>query len=324
VEHFAIIFLVFGIITLYLLSLASQPVFVEDYSDLSKYEGETVIIEGIVIDFDETCRGEGILTVLEPDDLESTLKIFIENNGRNFSIGNIIRAKGSVLKISEHVYQLVAMNDKDIENIGHWHSPQLSIPEIAHRLEHHPEEFKHLPVGITGYLKYEPRIPATSLRISEDPLNGFYTVKVDIPLSAQIYTDLHKGDLVSINVTIEYNENNFEYKLILKNITLLKQYGEWVVTLDEIQDAPFVYEGAKINTSGYIFNYESYYNYILLMDSPSDGRWDSNCSLWVDITGLNLTNVHLEKDYFVGIRGILYYDPQYFDYAIKAEEIFVG
>ena len=63
--------------------------------------------------------------------------------------------------------------------------------------------------------------------------------------------------------------------------------------------------------------------YILIFDSPSDLRSMANSSIWVDISGLNLTNTIIQDDYFVSIRGALYYDPQYIDYAIKAIEIVV-
>ncbi len=313
-------------IILYFLSLAAKPIFISDYSKLGDYEGETVIVDGIIIDIDTTSRNEGILTVLEPDDMESTLKIFVENNGRNFSIGDKIQVKGSVLKINEGFYELMVINDKDIELTGHWYNYKLSIPELAHRLEVQPEEFKYLPVQVSGYIKYEPRIPITSIRLSEDPGDGIYNVKVDIPdpnLLEQLSVDLHKGDLVSLNVSVDYNENNFEYKLILKNITLLRSYGEWFITLSELQEAPFMFEGATINTSGYIFDFEPNYNFILLLDTPSIGRWDTNCSIWVDVTGLDLTSVHLDDNYFISLTGPLYYDPQYLDYALKAEELFI-
>ncbi len=323
VEHFAIIFLVIGMIVLYILSLASEPVFVEDYSELGRYEGKIVIIEGIVIDSDPTSRGELILTVLEPDDLESTLKIFIESCGGNFSIGDIIQAKGSVLRISDEFLELVVVNEKDIEIIGHWHHYRLSIPELAHRLEHQPGEFKYLPVEVTGYLKYEPRQPVTSLRLTEHPTDGFYTVKVDINDQIRSTAGLHKGDLVSLNVSMEYNENNFEYKLILKNLTLLEHYGEWQVTFGEVMEAPFVYEGATLNISGYVNDHETYYNYIVLFDTPTDYRSASNSSIWCDISGLNLTGITLQDDYYITIRGTLYYDPQYMDYAIKAEQLYL-
>ena len=85
VEHLAIMFLVIGLIVLYFMSLASQPIFIKDYSELDNYEGETVIIKGIVLDYDSTKYGGAYLIVLEPDDLESTLKIFIETYGGNFA-----------------------------------------------------------------------------------------------------------------------------------------------------------------------------------------------------------------------------------------------
>jgi hypothetical protein len=305
------------------MSLASEPVHVRDYSELEDFEGETVVIDGIIIDTDTTSRGETMLTVLEPHDLESTLKVFAESCQKNFSIGDKVQAKGSVLKINDDFLELVVINDKDIKITGHWQHYSLSIPELAHRLEHQPVEFKYLPVQISGYIKYEPRKPITSLRLAEDPGNGIYNVKVDVPDERLIKDELHKGDLVSLNVSIEYNENNFEYKLILKNITLLCQHGEWYVTLTEIQDLPYVFEGALINTSGYVYDYEYYYNYLLLLDSPSGHREDSNCSIWVDISELDLTGVRLEENYFISIKGILYYDPQYFDYAIKPERLFI-
>jgi hypothetical protein len=323
IEHFAFIFLIFGIIILYFLSLAGKPEVVSDYSELEDLEGETVVLKGIIIDQDSTSRGELILTILEPNDLESTTKIFIENSNENFTIGDQVQAKGSVLKINDDLYELVVMNEKDIKKIGHWYHYRLTIPELAHRLECTPGEFAYLPVEVSGYIKYEPRMPINSLRLSEDPEDGLYNVKIDVPSEKLITGDFHKGDLVSLNVSVEYNENNFEYKLILKNITLLKPYGEWFVTLSELQEAPFVFEGATINTSGYVYHYETSYNYILLLDTPSTGRWDTNCSIWVDITNLELTHVSLEDNYFISLSGALYYDPQYLDYALMAEELFI-
>ena len=148
--------------------------------------------------------------------------------------------------------------------------------------------------------------------------------QVDVPEFNQLDVELHKGDLVSLNVSIEYNENNFEYKLTLINITLINSYGEWIVTLTDLMDAPFVFENAQINIDGYIHNYESYYNYILLFDLPATQRSSANTSLWVDISGLNITSGFLQDDYYVSVQGSLYYDPQYFDYAIKATEIIPG
>jgi hypothetical protein len=221
------------------------------------------------------------------------------------------------------MFELIVVNEKDIEKTGHWHHYKLSIPELAHRLEYQPDEFLHLPVEVTGFIKYEPRNPTSSLTLSEDPCNGFYSVKVELPVGTEFASELHKGDLVSLNVSVEYNENNFEYKLVLKSLELLEPYGDWCLTLTELQDAPFIFEGATINTSGYIYDYEPYYNYILLLDTPSTGRWDANCSIWVDITGLELENTHLDDNYFVLLTGALYYDPQYLDYALKAERLII-
>ncbi len=324
VEHFAILFLVFGILVLYLLSLGSNPEFVEDYSKLEDYEGKTVITKGIVIDHDTTARAETILTLLEPDDLESTLKIFIEDSTQEFTIGDIVQAKGSVLRINDEFLELAVVNEKDIKLTGHWHNYRLSIPELAHRLAQTPSEFKYLPVSITGYLKYEPRVPITTLRLTEHPNEGMYTVKVEVPSPEQISAELHKGDLVSMNVTLDYNENNFEYKLISKNLTLLKEYGDWQVTLAELMEQPYVFEGAQLNITGYVHEYKPYYNYIIIFDTPTAWRSSANSSLWIDISGLNTTGSLLQDDYFVSVQGRLYYDPQYFDYAIKATEITPG
>jgi hypothetical protein len=321
IEHFAIIFLIIGIIVLYLLSLGSEPEFVADYSKLGDHDGDIIITKGIVIDYDDTSRGETILTVLEPDDLESTLKIFIETGTDRFTVGDIIQAKGSVLRLDEDFLELVVVNDKDVKIVGHWYNYHLSIPELAHRLEQNPSEFQYLPVEITGYLKYEPRTPVSSIRLTEHPVTGMYTVKVDIPEPEQLKTDLHKGDLISLNVSLDYNENNFEYKLISKNVTLLKSYGDWEVTLQELMKAPFAFEGAVVRVDGYIHEYKSYYNYIVIFDSPTGWRSEANASIWVDISGINLTGIILHDDYHVSITGILYYDPQYFDYAIMAVEL---
>jgi len=309
IEHFAMLFLAIGIIILYVLSLSSKPEFISDYSDLENYEGKIVVTEGIVIDYDETSRGETMVTVLEPDDLESTLKVFIESCDHNFSIGDKIQVTGSVLKLNDGFYELIVINDKDIQKTGHWHHYRLSIPELAHRLEHNPNEFKYLPVEIFGYLKYEPRQPITKLRLSEDPNNGMYEVSVEVANGYQLGCSLHKGDLVSLNVSLEYNENKFEYKLILKNLTLLQEFGEWSIDLSELMAAPFVYEGACVNISGFINYYESHFNYVLLYDTPSTERWSANSSIWMDISNINGTEINLQNDYFITIKGSLYYDP---------------
>jgi hypothetical protein len=321
IEHFAIIFLTLGIIVLYLLSIGSDPIFVENYSELDKYEGKIVITKGIVIDHDTTSRGETVLTLLEPQDLESTLKIFIESCSRDFTVGDVVQVKGSILRINDNFLELIVINEKDIKVTGHWYNYRLSIPELAHRLEQNPMEFKYLPVEVTGYIKYEPRMPLTSLRLTEHPTDGIYSVKVEISSFEQPEAELHKGDLVSIKVSMEYNENNFEYKLISKNLTLLESYGDWSISLSELTEAPFVFEGAKLNISGYIFEYKNYYNYIVILDTPTAWRSSANSSIWVDITGLNLTGVSLQEDYYVSISGILYYDPQYLDYALQAKQL---
>jgi hypothetical protein len=324
IEHFAMLFLIVGIIVLYILSLSSNPEFVKDYSLLKDYDGEVVVTKGIVIDYDTTSRGETIVTLLEPDDLNSTLKVFIESSSLEIEIGDMIQVKGSVLKISDDFLEIVVVNEKDVDIIGHWHNYRLSIPELAHRLAHKPDEFAYLPVEVSGYLKYEPRVPITSLRLSEHPVDGLYSVKIEVPANYQLSAELHKGDLISLNTTIIYNENNFEYKLTLINLTLIQSYGEWLVTFEELIEAPFIFEGAKIELTGYVYEYQSYYNYILLFDSPAERRSAANYSLWVDITGINLTGKILHKDYFVSITGTLYYDPQYVDYAIKAETVVPG
>jgi hypothetical protein len=123
---------------------------------------------------------------------------------------------------------------------------------------------------------------------------------------------------------LDYNENNFEYKLISKNITLLESYGDWIVSLQELMDAPFAFEGATVQVSGYVHEYKSYYNYIVIFDTPTSWRSEANASIWVDISGINMTGIILHDDFYVSITGILYYDPQYFDYAIMAEELMSG
>ena len=141
-KHFSILFSVIGIACLYFLSTLSQPALIE-LKDVSKYEGKSVIVEGIVTEHRLTNYGSQIITI--ENDNTSTI-VFVEGE-TNIEYGDKIQVTGKVQKYKGD-WEIVVDNIDFVKVIQKWQN--ITIP--LWQLSASPEKYEGLNVNVTGYI----------------------------------------------------------------------------------------------------------------------------------------------------------------------------
>jgi cytochrome c-type biogenesis protein CcmE len=142
-KYLIIVIAVGSLLALYGLSLLSQPLLIP-LSSLSTYNGQRVIVQGIVIDYRTTASGSQLISLRDTQNSTNTITLYIEG-GLQVEFGDTIQAIGEVQQYKND-WELVVNDPKMVTILQKWHS--LSIP--LWQLALHPEHYRDTTVNVTG------------------------------------------------------------------------------------------------------------------------------------------------------------------------------
>jgi len=197
---YLIIFIAIGaLLGLYILSLFSQPIHVS-LSELQTYNGQQVIVQGIVTDYRTTTYGSQLITIRDAQNSTSSAVLYIEGE-LPVEYGDIIQANGEV-QYYKNQWEVVVNNPQFIVILQKWDHHSFPLWQLAL----HPEYYLDGTVNVTGIVTQTS--DSSCIVTSTD---GKYSIEV-------VYQSIcshqfSKGDAVTVGARFVYDATTCRFLL---------------------------------------------------------------------------------------------------------------
>ncbi len=183
---------------LYAVSSLSQPTEIA-IKDASRYEGQYVIIHGVVTRYTETTSGNQIITITDQQENATTLPVFVEGK-KPLLYGDHIQVRGTLQKYKGS-YELVVNNPEEITVIHRWNNITVPLQELAR----HPENYRGLHICVHGFVE---QIMSDHFSITDE--RGTHFIAVYSTNATYTFTS---GDEILIGALFTYDTTLLRYIL---------------------------------------------------------------------------------------------------------------
>ena len=134
-----------SLVVLYGVSLISQPAEVS-LSSLSTYNGQQVIVQGIVADYRTTNFGSQLITLREQSNSSASVVLYIE--GIVFvEFGDRVQAVGKVQRYKNQ-WEITISNPQFVTILEKWDNQSFPLWQLAE----YPERYANGNVNVTGFV----------------------------------------------------------------------------------------------------------------------------------------------------------------------------
>jgi hypothetical protein len=198
-KYLIILIAIGSLVALYFLSLVSQPVLIS-LSLLQTYNGQQVIVQGVVTDYRTTTYGSQIITIRETQNSTNSVMLFIEGK-LPVEYGDTIQATGEVQQYKNE-WEIVINNPQFIVILQKWHD--LSFP--LWQLALHPENYLDTTVNVTGIAT---QIFDSSFILTST--DGKYSIEVNYQSSCP--HQFSKDDTVAVGARFLYDATTCRFLL---------------------------------------------------------------------------------------------------------------
>jgi cytochrome c-type biogenesis protein CcmE len=208
-KYLIILIAIGSLVALYFLSLISQPVLVP-LSLLQTYNGQQVIVQGVVTDYRTITYGSQLITIRETQNSTKSVVLYIEGE-IPIEYGDTIQATGEVQQYKNQ-WEIVVNNPQLIVILQKWHD--LSFP--LWQLALHPENYLDTTVNVTGIATqlFDSSFTLTSM-------DGKYSIEVAYQSSCP--HQFLKGDTVAVGARFIYDATTCRFFLKATEAT----HGIW-------------------------------------------------------------------------------------------------
>jgi len=293
--HIAIIFGVTGIALLYVVTALSQPVLIADYNELENHEGEVVSVEGAILSYKYTDTGELVFTIYGN---KQVMDIVVENHrqtSKNLDINSVISATGEVQMDFNKNYEIVVIDEKNIEVIGKYEPVLMDI--------NFPEFYNNTYIKTAGTISSLEKYYGDSTRLTLR--NGTSCIESILYGTS---SGLNIGDNIEVQGIARKCSSSL--RVYIYSANALSVTGHWefeTVGLLELGNNPESYMDFPVAVSGFVRT-EPYFQpaYSLYL---TDNPYDSGLSLRVELVEIDETYV-LHKGDFLSMLTYTCYDPE--------------
>jgi DNA/RNA endonuclease YhcR with UshA esterase domain len=197
---YLVIFITVGLLlTLYLLTLVSQPILVS-LSSLQNYNGQQVIVQGIVTEYRTTTYGSQLITIREIQNSTNSAMLYIEGEV-TVEYGDIIQATGEIQQYKNQ-WEIIVSDPQMIIILQKWNAISFPLWQLAL----HPENYLDTTVNVTGIVS-QTGLSSCTLASSD----GEYSV--DVLYQSSCPHDFSKGDAVTIGAEFLYDPTTCRFFL---------------------------------------------------------------------------------------------------------------
>jgi cytochrome c-type biogenesis protein CcmE len=198
-KYLIILIAIASLVLLYFLSLVSHPILIS-LSALPTYNGQQVIVQGVVTEYRTTTYGSQIITIRDLENSTYSVMLYIEGE---FSVeyGDMVQAIGEVQQYKEH-WELSVNNPQFVTILQKWNNQTFPLWQLAEN----PGKYLGTNVNVTGIVtqKHESSFLLT------DP-EGKHSI--DVFYDSSCPHQFLKDDAVSVAGRFLYVTKTFQYVL---------------------------------------------------------------------------------------------------------------
>ena len=198
-KYLIILIAIASLVVLYFLSMVSQPVLIS-ISTLPTYNGQQVIVQGVVTEYRITTYGSQIITIRDMENSTNSVMLYIEGEV-SVEYGDTIQAIGEVQQYQEQ-WEVSVNNPQFVTILQKWNNQKFPLWQLAEN----PGKYLGTNVNVTGIVtqKHESSF---SLTDSE----GKYSI--DVSYDSSCPYQFSKDDSVAVAGRFIYEIKTFQYVL---------------------------------------------------------------------------------------------------------------
>jgi|WetSurMetagenome_2_1015567.scaffolds.fasta_scaffold00789_16 cytochrome c-type biogenesis protein CcmE len=198
-KYCVILIAVASIVALYFLSLVSHPALIS-LSTLSDYNGQQVVVQGMVTDYRTTTFGSQIITLRDNVTGNTSVVLYIEGE-LLVECGDIIQAIGEVQEYNGQ-WELSVNNPQFVTIIQRWGNQSYPLWQLAEN----PARYLDANVNVSGYVTQKQK---ASFTLTDQ--TGKYSI--DVSYDASLSPQFANGDSVAVAGRFVYEAASLRYTL---------------------------------------------------------------------------------------------------------------
>jgi len=208
-KYLIILIAIASLVALYFLSLVSHPSLIS-LSALPTYNGQQVIVQGVITEYRTTTYGTQIITIRDLGNSTNSVTLYIEGEV-SVEYGDTVQAIGEVQQYNEQ-WEISVNNPQFVTILQKWDNQSFPLWQLAEN----PDKYLGTNVNVTGIVtqKHESSFSLT------DP-EGKYSI--DVSYDSSRPHQFSKDDSVAVAGRFLYEQKTFQYVLKATEST----YGIW-------------------------------------------------------------------------------------------------
>jgi len=211
-KYLSILIAVGSLIGLYGLSLISQPPQIS-LSQLPAYNGQQVLVQGIVTEYRTTASGSQLITIKDRENDTCSAVLYVAGSVA-VEYGDVVQAVGEVQKYNEQ-WELSVSNPQSVTLVEKWTNTSFPLWQLAE----HPGKYLNTNVNITGVVAQKQ----TSSFLLRDTAGSY---SLDVSYDASDGSDFSNNDVVAVAGRFIYDAHLLRYLLEVTAPT----HGIWAIT----------------------------------------------------------------------------------------------
>ncbi|HID25995.1 MAG TPA: hypothetical protein EYP23_06005 [Thermoplasmata archaeon] len=196
-----------GVTVLYLLSIVIQPIPIS-LDKLPAFEGKQVEVTGIVTDIVLTTYNHQIISIRNIQTEPVANAIIFSEEPVDVDVDDVVTVQGKVQRYGKR-WEIVVKDGSNIEISA----PVAPSRVPLWRLSQDPEQYKNLPVSITGRVKSDTLSDAAFTLYDETR-----KYRITVLASPSALLDAEEGDRVLANGRLLYDSTRFSYYFLADKV----------------------------------------------------------------------------------------------------------
>jgi hypothetical protein len=198
-KYLVIVLAVGSLFGLYALSFVSQPTVVL-LSKIPDYDGQHVVVQGMVTGYRTTTMGSQIITLRDTEEGTASVILYVEGEVP-VQYGDIVKATGDVQQYNQD-WEVSVSNPQFITIVQRWGNQSFPLWQLAEN----PDKYVNTNVHVIGVVD---QIHTSSLILS-DP-TGKYCLSVSFESTCP--HQVSKGDTVTVKARFFYEAKTLQFVL---------------------------------------------------------------------------------------------------------------
>jgi cytochrome c-type biogenesis protein CcmE len=198
-KYLSILIAIASLALLYVFTLFSHPTLIS-LSAIPTYNGQQVIVQGIVTEYRTTTYGSQLITIRDTENTTTSVMLYIEGIFP-VEFGDKIQAIGEVQQYNDQ-WEISVNNPQFLTIVEKWNNSSIPLWQLAKN----PERYLDTNVNVTGVATHKQK---TSFSLSDSS----QTYTIDVVYDASFTSTFSNDDVVVVAGRFVYEPQTLHYLL---------------------------------------------------------------------------------------------------------------